>query len=108
MEQSTPVPTVTAPPLSLSRTLSYEERADLEAAQYFQQCAQDDTIFANYWITDEQIYYTFFRKENKSFVKYTAECHVTELPLFTFYVGTSIFHTGFNIPLPHKIVDMSR
>jgi hypothetical protein len=25
---------------------------------------------------------------------------VTELPLFTFYVGTSIFHTEFNIPLP--------
>jgi hypothetical protein len=104
MDPSTrvPVSAVEAPPLGLSRTLSYEERADLEAAQYFQQCAHDDTIFANYWITDERIYYTFFRKTNDSFVKYTGECHVTELPLFTFYVGTSIFHTGFNIPLPRK------
>jgi len=87
MEPSTPVPVSAeaAPPLGLSRTLSHEDRADLEAAEYFQQCAHDDT---------------FFRKKNDSFIKYTGECHVTELPLFTFYVGTSIFHTGFNIPLP--------
>lgn len=104
MDPSTPVPVsaVEAPPLALSRMLSYEQRADLEAAEYFQRCDQNDTIFSNYWITNEQIYYTFFRKTNDSFVKYTGECHVTELPLFTFYVGTSIFHTGFNIPLPRK------
>jgi hypothetical protein len=97
-----PSATSSGPPplLTLLRTLSYEQRAELDASQYFQHCGQDDTIFANYWITNEQIYYTFFRKENDSFVKYKGECHVTELPIFTFYVGTSIFQTGYDIPLP--------
>ena len=74
-----------SPPI-LHRTLSHEDQADLDAALYFEQCNHHDTIFANYWMSNEWINYTFFRKEVHSFVKYRQSCHVNDLPTFTFYV----------------------
>lgn len=73
------------PPL-LQRTLSHEDQAELDAALYFEQCGHHDTIFANYWMSNGWIDYTFFRKEINSFVKYHQNCHVNDLPTFTFYV----------------------
>ena len=84
--------------LTLQCTMSYEDRADVDAQAYFTKCEQNDTILANYWISNEWITYTFFRKEGDSFIKYKCECSTDDLPSFTFYVGYSDIQKEESLP----------
>ena len=71
----------------LHRSLSHEDEADEEAAAFFHQCNDGDTIFSNYWAVGGLITYTYFKKVGEQFVKSQTECIRSYLPAFTFYVS---------------------